>query len=82
MCLGCKTCSAMMSPGDKYTVKVTDEQMNGYKETFMMFDKVRIAFLNQGKATAPIIIQFSSNLPGNCNKIHNINKQNRSPNLT
>ena len=56
MCLGCKTCSAMMSPGDKYTVKVTDEQMNGYKETFMMFDKVRIAFFNQGKATAPIII--------------------------
>jgi hypothetical protein len=47
MCLGCKTCSAMMSPGDKYSVKVTDEQMNGYKETFMMFDKVRIALFKQ-----------------------------------
>ena len=39
----------MMSPGDKYTVKVTDEQMNGYKETFMMFDKVRIAFFKPGQ---------------------------------
>ena len=37
----------MMSPGDKYSVKVTDEQMNGYKETFMMFDKVRIALFKQ-----------------------------------
>ena len=30
----------MMSPGDKYSVKVSDEQMDGFKETFMMFDKV------------------------------------------
>ena len=71
MCLGCKTCSAMMSPGDKYTVKVTDEQMNGYKETFMMFDKVRIAFLRPGQG-------YSSNLARNCNKVRNITKLNLS----
>ena len=46
MCLGCKTCSALMSPGDKYSIKVSDEQMNGYKETFMMFDKVTRRVLN------------------------------------
>ena len=61
----------MMSPGDKYTVKVTDEQMNGYKETFMMFDKVRIAFFKPGQG-------YSSNLTRNSNTIHNITKLNRS----
>ena len=40
MCLGCKTCSAQMSPGDKYSVKISDEQMESFKQTFMMFDKV------------------------------------------
>ena len=39
-CLGCKTCSAQMTPGDKYSVKISDEQIESYKETFKMFDKV------------------------------------------
>merc|ERR1712079_792124 len=38
-CLNCKTCSAQMAPGDKYSVKLTDEEMDAFKETFMMFDK-------------------------------------------
>ena len=29
-----------MAPGSKYSVKMTDEQMEGFKQTFMMFDKV------------------------------------------
>merc|ERR1719325_456328 len=28
-----------MAPGDKYSVKLTDEEMDAFKETFMMFDK-------------------------------------------
>ena len=39
-CLGCKTCSAQMTPGEKYSVKISDEQIESYKETFKMFDKV------------------------------------------
>ena len=38
-CLDCKTCSAQMSAGDKYSVKVSDQQIQEYKETFLMFDK-------------------------------------------
>ena len=38
-CLDCKTCSAQMSAGDKYSVKVSDQQIEEYKETFLMFDK-------------------------------------------
>ena len=40
MCLACKTCSAQMAPGQKYSVKLTDAELDSYKETFMMFDKV------------------------------------------
>ena len=39
-CLGCKTCSAQMTPGEKYSCKLSDEQIESYKETFRMFDKV------------------------------------------
>ena len=39
-CLGCKTCSAQMTPGEKYSVKIPDEDIEGFKETFRMFDKV------------------------------------------
>ena len=28
-----------MTAGDKYSVKITDEQLESFKETFMMFDK-------------------------------------------
>ena len=28
-----------MSPGDKYSVSVSDQQIQEYKETFLMFDK-------------------------------------------
>ena len=28
-----------MSAGDKYSVKVSDQQIEEYKETFLMFDK-------------------------------------------
>ena len=28
-----------MSAGDKYSVKVSDQQIQEYKETFLMFDK-------------------------------------------
>ena len=28
-----------MSAGDKYSVKVSDKQIQEYKETFLMFDK-------------------------------------------
>eukprot|EP00092_Neocalanus_flemingeri_P017543 GFUD01018981.1.p1 GENE.GFUD01018981.1~~GFUD01018981.1.p1 ORF type:complete len:197 (+),score=79.41 GFUD01018981.1:114-704(+) len=38
-CVGCKTCSAMMSPADKYSVKISDEEIENYKQMFMMFDK-------------------------------------------
>ena len=29
----------MCGAGDKYSVKLTDEEMDAFKETFMMFDK-------------------------------------------
>ena len=29
-----------MAPGQKYSVKLTDAELDSYKETFMMFDKV------------------------------------------
>ena len=29
-----------MTPGEKYSVKMSDEQINSYIETFRMFDKV------------------------------------------
>ena len=29
-----------MTPGEKYSVKISDEQIESYKETFKMFDKV------------------------------------------
>ena len=40
MCLACKTFSALMAPGQKYSVKISDAELDSYKETFMMFDKV------------------------------------------
>ena len=39
-CLNCKTCSALMSPAEKYSIKISDEELDFFKETFMMFDKV------------------------------------------
>ena len=30
-----------MTPGEKYSVKISDEQIASYVETFKMFDKVR-----------------------------------------
>ena len=38
-CLNCKTCSALMSPAEKYSIKISDEELDFFKETFMMFDK-------------------------------------------
>ena len=29
-----------MTPGEKYSVKIPDEDIEGFKETFRMFDKV------------------------------------------
>jgi hypothetical protein len=29
-----------MAPGQKYSVKISDAELDSYKETFMMFDKV------------------------------------------
>ena len=29
-----------MAPADKYSVKMADEQIENYKQMFMMFDKV------------------------------------------
>ena len=39
LCLACKTCSAQLAPGQKYSVKLTDAELDSFKETFMMFDK-------------------------------------------
>ena len=33
-----------MTPGQKYSVKITDAELDSFKETFMMFDKVVIFF--------------------------------------
>ena len=38
-CLGCKACSATMSPADKYSVKLGDDQIENFKQMFSMFDK-------------------------------------------
>jgi len=38
-CLGCKTCSAAIPLTSKFSVKVTDAELDQFKETFMMFDK-------------------------------------------
>ena len=37
--MACKVCSAMIPPTEKYSVKITDEEFEGYKNTFIMFDK-------------------------------------------
>jgi hypothetical protein len=29
-----------MAPGQKYSVKISNAELDSYKETFMMFDKV------------------------------------------
>ena len=34
-----KQIDLIISAGDKYSVKITDEQLESFKETFMMFDK-------------------------------------------
>lgn len=38
-----------MTPGEKYSVKISDEQIASYVETFKMFDKVRKDQLNKTK---------------------------------
>merc|ERR1712083_961558 len=38
-CLSCKSCSAAMPLTSKFSVKVTDAELDQFKETFMMFDK-------------------------------------------
>ena len=30
-----------MTPGEKYSVKISDSEIESYKETFRMFDKVQ-----------------------------------------
>ena len=39
-CLACTTCSAAIPLSSKFSVKITDKELDGFKETFMMFDKV------------------------------------------
>jgi len=39
ICLACKTCSAMIPATEKYSVKITDEEFENYKKTFIMYDK-------------------------------------------
>ena len=34
-----QSCSAQMTPGEKYSVAMSDEQIEGFKQTFQMFDK-------------------------------------------
>ena len=34
-----KQIDLIITAGDKYSVKITDEQLESFKETFMMFDK-------------------------------------------
>ena len=38
-----------MTPGEKYSVKISDEQIASYVETFKMFDKVRKDHFNKIK---------------------------------
>ena len=39
-CLACRACSAAIPLSSKFSVQITDKELEGFKETFMMFDKV------------------------------------------
>merc|ERR1719239_1572048 len=38
-CLACTSCSATMSTKDKYSVSITDQQIEEYKNMFQLYDK-------------------------------------------